>query len=226
MITAVGAVIYIFRKPVTEADLQKIKSTIKAVKGVVNKACGEYYECTCLALGTKQSTITSLKLSENDEWEDFCQSQSFEYIDAEATGRNEFGEPVGMERLREALETTDWEGEDPEFGFGEDEFEGDDDFGDGWEGLAGEQAEMNVELLGMKTALNGQEFSERDEEEQVEELGRMMSRLMAIKGAHFRAEILTSLMLLNRHDFRHARGGEKEVCGESGQRLHEGRLSI
>ena len=90
-----------------------------------------------------------------------------------------------MERLREALETTDWEGEDADSGFGdEDDFEGEDDFGDeiGLEGLAGEQAEMNIELLGMKNALNGKEFDERDEEEQVEQMGKMMSRLMAIKG--------------------------------------------
>jgi hypothetical protein len=64
-----------------------------------------------------------------------------------------------------------------------DDFEDRDDFGDGagWDALAGGQAEMNIELLGLKNALYGGSFEEGDEEEQVEEMGRMMSRLMAIK---------------------------------------------
>jgi len=162
-----------------------IKSTIEAIKSVISKATGDYWEGTCLAVGMKQGTTTSLRL-EGEEWEDFCQTHGFEYIDAEAKGRNEFGEPVGVERIREALETTEWEGDDAGL-FGEDDdFEGADDFGDSadWDGLAGEQAEMNMELLGMKTALSGGAFEERDEEAQVEEMGRMMSRLMAIKGRH------------------------------------------
>jgi hypothetical protein len=183
VIEAVGAWLYVFRKPVTDDDVNEIKSTISAVKAVIAKATGDYWEGTCLAVGTKQSTTTSLRL-EGEEWEEFCQEHSFEYIDAEAKGRNEFGEPVGVERIREALETTDWENDVAPL-FGGDDFEGDDDFGDDadWGGLAGEQAEMNAELLGMKTALNGGAFEQQDEEAQVEEMGRMMSRLMAIKGA-------------------------------------------
>lgn len=180
VIQAVGAWIYVFRKPVTHDDLANIKATIEAIKAVIEKACGDYWDGTCLAIGTKQSTTTSLRL-EGEEWEDFCQEQRFEYIDAEAKGRNEYGEPVGMERMKEALETTEWKG-DAELEF--DDFEDIDDFGDGadWDGLAGEQAEMNIELLGMKTALGEGSFQAGEEEEQVEEMGRMMSRLMAIKG--------------------------------------------
>jgi hypothetical protein len=184
VVEAVGAWIYVFRKPVTDDDLANIKATTEAIKSVIGKACGEYWEGTCLAVGTKQGTTTSLRL-EGEEWEDFCQENSFEYIDAEAKGRNEYGEPVGMERLREALETTDWEGNaDLDL----DDFEDIDDFGDvvNWDGLAGEQAEMNIELLSMKTALSDGAFEEGAEEEQIEEMGRMMSRLMAIKGTCLR----------------------------------------
>jgi hypothetical protein len=180
VIEVVGAWIYIFRKPVTDDDLTSIKTTMSAIKSVISKACDEYWEGTCLAIGTKQSTTTSLRL-EGDSWEDFCQEHGFEYIDAEAKGKNEYGEPVGMERMKEALETTEWEG-DAEFDL--DGFEELDDFGDEeeWDGLAGEQADMNMELLGMKTALGGGAYEEGVEEGQVEEMGRMMSRMMAIKG--------------------------------------------
>lgn len=185
VLEAVGASVYVFRKPVTDNDLANIKATVEAIKHVIAKACGEYWEGPCLAVGTKQSTTTSLRL-EGDEWDEFCQTHGFEYIDVEAKGRNEYGEPVGMERMREALETTDWEGDADGLNFDEDDFEGEDDFGDGgdWDGLAGEQVEMNIELLGVKTALGRGAFAERDEEEQVEEMGRMMSRLMAIKGTY------------------------------------------
>jgi hypothetical protein len=180
VIEAVGAWIYIFRKPVTENDLADTKATIEAIKEVIGKACGDYWEGTCLAVGTKQSITTSLRL-EGEEWETFCQEYGFEYTNAEAKGRNEYGEPVGVERLKEALETTDWEG-DAELHI--DDFEDEDAFGDtfDWDGLAGEQAEMNVELLGMKNALSDGKYEDGDEDVQVEEMGRMMNRLMAIKG--------------------------------------------
>ncbi|KIW03831.1 uncharacterized protein PV09_05130 [Verruconis gallopava] len=178
VVDAVGAWIYVFRKPVTDEDLATIKRTVEAIKSVIHKACGEYWEGTCLAVGTKQSTTTSLQLS-GDEWDDFCRDHGFEYVDAEAKGSNEFGEQLGLARLREALETTDWEGE---VKLDADDFEDIDNFGDGadWDGFADEQAEMNLELLGMKTALYGGKFEDGNEEE-VEEMGKMMNKLMAIR---------------------------------------------
>jgi hypothetical protein len=183
VIEAVGAWVYVFRHPITNDDLAKIKETIEAIKKVIDDVTGGYGESTCLAVATKQSTTTNLKLDSNDEWDDFISSTGFEYIHSEATGRNEYGEPVGIERLREALETTDWEGDAADLDFGDDDFEDEDAFGDelGLDGLAGEEAEMNMELLGMKNALFARDGDEGDEQAQVDEMGRMMGRLMAIK---------------------------------------------
>lgn len=183
VIEAVGAWIYIFRKPITASDVEGIKEAMTAIKGIIEKACGEYWEGCCLAVGTRQSVTTSLKL-EGEAWEDFCRETGFEYVDAEGKGKNEYGEPVGIERMREALETTEWEGGDGE-GDIEEEF-GFTDGGEGWEGLAGEEAEMSVELLGMKGAMHGETSEDEKEnaDEQVEEMGRMMNRLLAIKGMY------------------------------------------
>lgn len=52
-----------------------------------------------------------------------------------------------------------------------------------WGAFSVEEAEMNMELLGMKTAVNGGDAGdEEDEALQVEELERMMGKLQAIKG--------------------------------------------
>lgn len=186
VIEAVGAWIYIFRSPITSKDLTQIKTSIEAIKNVIDDATGGYGDVTCLAVGTRQSVTTNLKLEGDEEWDDFVLSKGFEYIDAGAHGKNEYGEPVGIERLREALETTDWEGDGgdtADLDFGEDDFEDEDAFGDemGLDGLAGEEAEMNAEFSSMKMALVAGGGGEGDEQVQVDEMGRMMGRLMAIK---------------------------------------------
>ena len=44
----------------------------------------------------------------------------FEYADFEARGRNDYGEPVGMERVKEALEPNDWDHSGVDYcGYGE-----------------------------------------------------------------------------------------------------------
>ena len=142
------------------------------------------WDGTCLAVATRQSLTTGFRV-QAEEWEDFCRECGFEFIDGEAKGRNEFGEPVGVERLREALETTAWDGAEGEFGeLGEEDDIGGDDSVEalGWEGLASEQAELNIELLGMKSAVHGADVEEEEQEEQVEEMGKMMARLQAVKG--------------------------------------------
>jgi hypothetical protein len=94
-------------------------------------------------------------------------------VDSEAKGKNEFGEEMGVNRIEDALKANDWEGGDgDDFGFEDEEF---------GEGLDAEEAEMGMELFGMKAAVNGIEEEEK-EEAQVEELEGMMRRMVAIKG--------------------------------------------
>ena len=130
----------------------------------------------CLAVAMPQS-ITPYLEKTSEEWDDICMEYGFEFIDFEVKGKNEFGEATGVQRVREALETCDWES-GAALDFDEDE--------DGFEGtFAAEEAEMNMELFGMKGALHGFDDTgaeEEAEEREVEELEIMMQKMVSIKG--------------------------------------------
>jgi Alpha and gamma adaptin binding protein p34 len=101
-----------------------------------------------------------------------------------------FLEPMGIERLREALETNDWEsnelGEElslEDLGDGEEE-------GDGSIGFGIEAAEMEMEMFGMKKAIyggsNGEEMDDEEgQDEEVEQLQMMMLRMQAVRGKYY-----------------------------------------
>ena len=180
VVQAVGAWIYCFRKPVTETDVQVVEETMKTIKEVVERHMGYGWDGVCLAVAMKENVVPRLDKS-GEEWEDLCREYRFELVDGEGHGKNEFGEVVGIERVRESLETNEWESLDDEDNLiledGEEEVE---TFG---ETFAAEEAEINLEWLGVKTSISGgNELDEEDEKEQVEELERMMRKLQAIKG--------------------------------------------
>lgn len=96
-------------------------------------------------------------------------------------------EPVGIPRIREALESNDWAGdEEVDLSDLDPSEHGDDDepFGT----FAFEEAEMGTELLGLKNAVNNLEDTEASLPEtdegarQVEELEFMMRKMQSIKG--------------------------------------------
>jgi hypothetical protein len=102
---------------------------------------------------------------------------------------------MGIERLREALETNDWEsnelgeGISPEDFGDEDEVEGEGE-GEGSVGFGIEAAEIEMEMFGMKQAIyaGGNEEENDDEEYQdegVEQLQAMMLRMQAVRGKYF-----------------------------------------
>ncbi|OCK93188.1 uncharacterized protein K441DRAFT_566639 [Cenococcum geophilum 1.58] len=171
VVSVLGAWVYCFRKPVKEEHTDVIKQTLQAIADVVEKACGYSSDAVCLAVAMPQSTTPYLEKS-FEEWEELCMEFGFEYVDAEAKGRNDFGEPVGVARIKEALEANDWvDGGDAGLEDGDDgAFENT---------FAAEEAEMGIELFGMKGAIHGEE--EDDEAPQVEELEQMMQRMQAIK---------------------------------------------
>jgi hypothetical protein len=155
---------------------------MQAIADVIERACGYSGDQVCLAVAMPQSTTPYLDMA-HDEWEDICTDTGFEYVDFEKTGKNEFGEKVGVHRVREALEACEWEGADG-LDFGEED-DGDEE---GFGGFAAEEAEMNMELFGMKGAIHGfgdGEEGQQDEEaeaKEVEELEAMMRKMIAIKG--------------------------------------------
>jgi len=149
---------------------------MQAIADAIDRACGYSGDQVCLAVAMPQTTNPYLDLP-GEEWDELCADAGFEYIDFEKTDRNEFGEEQGVQRVREALEAGEWESSEG-LDFGGDE-EG---FGD----FAAEEAEMNMELFGMKGALRGDEGvgepSAEEKAKEVEELEVMMRRMIAIKG--------------------------------------------
>ncbi|KAF2825846.1 hypothetical protein CC86DRAFT_382835 [Ophiobolus disseminans] len=181
VIVVLGAWIYCFRKPVTTADLSVIKDTMQAIADAIERACGFSGDQVCLAVAMPQSTTPYLDMP-SEEWEGLCTDSGFEYVDFEKTGKNEFGEPTGVHRIREALEAGEWESAEG-LDFGSDD-DGDEE---GFGGFAAEEAEMNMELFGMKDALHGfgdkegGEQTAEEEAKEVEELEVMMRKMIAIK---------------------------------------------
>lgn len=102
-------------------------------------------------------------------------------------------EPVGIARVKEALEANDWgSGDGDDFqseylGFGSDEEDTDE------VGFKAEAAEIQREMFGMRNAIYGQGSSQdpeeedgEDEELKVEELERLMVKVQVIKGEYCR----------------------------------------
>ncbi|KAF2762613.1 hypothetical protein EJ05DRAFT_7625 [Pseudovirgaria hyperparasitica] len=179
VVSALGAWIFCFRRPLPGANvgspehIDTVKDSMRAVQAVIKEACGDEWDGVCLAVAMPQTTVPYVEM-ETDEWEYTCREFGFEYVDSEAKEKNEFGEKTGVERVKEALEANEWDGDD----LLDSDFEQE---GDGEEGLDGEEAEMGVELFGMKGALRGNE-GESEEAKQVEDLERMMGKLQTVKG--------------------------------------------
>ncbi|KAF1978975.1 hypothetical protein BU23DRAFT_448651 [Bimuria novae-zelandiae CBS 107.79] len=170
VVSVVGAWIYCFKKPVTEAEAGIIKETMQAVAQVIEAACGYSDDQVRFAVAMPQSTTPYLEKSAED-WDELCMEHGFEFVDSEAKGKNQFGEETGIKRVEDALKAQEWDSGD-----GDDDFGFDDDaFG---EGLDAEEREMGMELFGMKNAVHG---LDDDEEAQVEELESLMRRMVTIK---------------------------------------------
>ncbi|TGO55896.1 hypothetical protein BOTNAR_0235g00080 [Botryotinia narcissicola] len=186
VLTVLDAFIVCFRKPVDEAELRAFKILLESVAEVVKEGCGYTWDGVCLAVAMPQSTTPYLEKS-FDEWEELCQEHGFEFIDFESKGRNEYSEPMGLERLKEALEANEWEGGDDDgegIDLGDFEDDGDDDKSIGF-GI--EVAEMEMEMFGMKQEIYGKSSGKTNPEEEienedgVEQLEALMLRMQAVK---------------------------------------------
>ncbi|EWC48149.1 hypothetical protein DRE_02253 [Drechslerella stenobrocha 248] len=186
-----------------------IRGDLDAIARVVDACGGGRYgwdgACLAVAMPSREVHVQDAPPSAmaGEEWEDEVREFGFELVDFEAKGRNDFGEPVGMERLREALEANDWtappmldldnldELDDDDFLAelaGEDPVDGD---GNVRNGLKLEADEMEREMFGLHQAIleqigdreDGDEADETedDEELQVEQLEAAMQRLQAVK---------------------------------------------
>lgn len=156
----------------------RFEKIIKSIEDVITKACGYSWEGIKLAVATTSNTkTTDPKPFSAEEWDDRCMEYGFEFIDAEAQGKNQFGEKTGMDRLREALEANDWTQTAGDEGID------DDAFGDFQE----EEHEMSAELWGLKASLLGAEDESDGHDEdgdglQVDNLEQLMNQALAIRG--------------------------------------------
>jgi len=188
VLTALGAFVICFRKPVNEAELKDVKDLLEKVGEVVKEGCGMTWDGVCLAVAMPQSVTPYLEKS-FDEWEELCQESGFEFVDFESKGLNEYSEPMGIERLREALEANDWETNDLAEGLSLEDFDDDGDDngeGEGSIGIGIEATEMEMEMFGMKQAIYGsgngvESDDEEDQNESVEQLQAMMLRMQAVR---------------------------------------------
>jgi len=190
VVKVIGGWIYCFRKPITETDADLIKRTMEAIQLIIEKGAGYGWDGICLAVAMPQSTTPCLEKGV-EEWEDECRERGFEYVDSEAKGKNEFGEIQGIARVNEALEANEWAGDDFE---DLDDFNAfdEDELGDFQGSFAAEEVEMEMEFMGVKTAIHNMDeaklysdkegkLKEEDEAQQIEELEYMMQKLQTIK---------------------------------------------
>jgi Alpha and gamma adaptin binding protein p34 len=187
-----GAFILCFKKPIDEKELENVKELLKAVGKVAKGGMGWGWDGALLAVGIKASVTPVIDLNKStEEWEDICREEGgWEWIDAEAKGRNEYGEPVGIPRLREALEANDWAGNEGVDGEIESFLNSDGEENEEV-GFNTEAAQLEREMFGIRSAIYGkdgkgrkigEDEDEDDEEIKVEELEAMMMRMHSVKG--------------------------------------------
>ena len=173
------------------------KETVKSAGKVIRDGLrGWEFEGVGLAVGVGPGPVGDEVL---DDWEDLCAGfgMEFVYIEGVGTGkpgtekgkRNEYGEKVGVERVREALESNDWDGGKLEGEEEEEEEEEDGDNDDDYEGFdIGPGKEEDMEAL-KRAIFGGNNDKDDDEEEEereindedVQNLGRMMQKLQAVR---------------------------------------------
>ena len=192
VVEAVGAWIYCFRKPTYGNIDENVEEALKAMQEVSEEHAGYAEDALMLAVavpGSKKEELASTEEEEkrHAEWEDVCLQYGFEYIDYAGQGTNEFLEKTGFERLKEALEANEWAATTTADSSDElDALSLDGEGGD----FERDEAEMTAELFGMKAALAGADDLEPEAENfvspnqqagQVDDLDRMMGRLLAVK---------------------------------------------
>ena len=189
VVEALGAWVYCFRTPKNPAEREQIEEAMKAIQEVSEEHSGYGGDALMLAVALSGTASASMgEGMEQSEWEDICMEQGFEYIDFSAHGMNEFREKVGFERLEEALKANEWADD----GASDSEPNLEDlnlDVADGSNDFARDEAEMTAEIFGMKAALAGDDFepegadflNPKQQENQVDDLDRLMSRLLAVK---------------------------------------------
>lgn len=160
---AVGGYVVLLSRGEGRSGWDEVEKVLREVGRVTSIAEGEGWEGVCLGV------LLGSAAGEDDEgW-----VEGWEVVDGAATGKNEFGEMVGVERVREALEANEWAGGDG----GVEELEEELGFGGDVEG-GFEIGEEDVE--GMRRPIFGRD--EGEEEDGVEGIEALMLKMQAMRG--------------------------------------------
>ncbi|RKF74281.1 Uncharacterized protein C19A8.11c [Golovinomyces cichoracearum] len=183
VLQSIGAIIFCFKKPMVQTDLDEIKICLNCMGKVVKEGCGLMWDGVCFSVAMPQTLTPSLDIS-LDNWEDMCQEFGFEFIDLGMKGRNQFSELTGLDRLKEALEANDWES-NYQLG-GELDLDELEEYGDEKtaSGFQVETAEMGKEMQEMlKQIREDQENIETpiNHENEVEKLQDMIVKMQAVR---------------------------------------------
>ncbi|KAK9236869.1 hypothetical protein V1525DRAFT_405606 [Lipomyces kononenkoae] len=142
VVSALGAIIFTFRKPETRQEYVDLKTKVEQEIKIIHDMLLSHYKSRnvdsqeededdfdelinwdgiSLAVAipsTNAKTLSSDDKNEasfeldSEEWEMLLQPYGFEFIDIEKKGRNDYGELLGLERIKEALETFSWDATD------------------------------------------------------------------------------------------------------------------
>jgi len=209
VLSVLGGIILTFRTSPT--------ATLAALHKITAKI-GHNWDGVLLAV-----SMAPLPAEEMEELESACLRIGFELVDfanGSKGGRNEYGEVMGMERVKEALEANDWMG-------GSDWVPSDEDEeGEGGDGVKAIGDEMEREMFGLHKAIFAGEDGdgeEEGEEMQVEKLEAVMTKLTMLKGISFNgSHSLASARLIEcRHGRRCLERGTTEDRGEGGSGNHK-----
>ncbi|KAF2767729.1 hypothetical protein EJ03DRAFT_275500 [Teratosphaeria nubilosa] len=166
VVQAVGAWVYCCDADGDGSVSEQVESVMRGIKEIVEEHGGVGGEGARLAVCMPRKGV-ELKA---EEWEDVCLDHGFDFVQYGVQGKNEYGEKLGFDRVKEALEANEWAADD---------FDEEDDFG-----VSGrEEAEWTSEFVGVKAALaaSGEEVEVDRRAEEVEDLDRLMGRLLAVK---------------------------------------------
>ncbi|KAL8722969.1 MAG: hypothetical protein Q9225_000662 [Loekoesia sp. 1 TL-2023] len=197
VVQSIGAWVFVVQKPSSARGgddggetVENIRSTLSTIHRVLShhrETSNNYTPLDnepLLLLICMPQPLRPLLSMTNDEWEDLClDCGGWEWIDSEAKGKNEFGENVGLERLKEALEANEWDAGGINADNNIDDFETELGLRD--ESSTAEGIEVETDAPGMHEAIlrHGKDAGDRDPEgdNQVEELESMMLRMQTIK---------------------------------------------
>ncbi|KAK9323389.1 hypothetical protein V1517DRAFT_320621 [Lipomyces orientalis] len=235
VVSALGAIIFTFRKPETGEEYADVKSKVEREVGIIHDTLISHYKSRnaegqevedefddlidwdgiCLGVAIPPATTKTLSSDDKDkvsieldpeEWETLLQPFGFEFVDIEQTGRNDYGELLGLARIKEALETFSWDASATETAArrrgiieGYDQYDsdgpvrlGDDDGELDSDGFDQELREMQLEMAALHFAVDSSEPQKDRGEEQdgeprprleseIDELERTMLRMKQVR---------------------------------------------